>query len=85
MNLNSDLVTSRRLEETKPFRTFHGLALDFVVTEHQNFPFEVQHWPLLTPFEQYQVLGPIVKHSPRRVKYKDVLFAISQLSARDCS
>lgn len=66
----------------KPFRTFHGLALDFVVTEHQNFPFEVQRWPLLTPFEQYQVLGPIVKHAPRRVKYKDVLFAISQFKRK---
>ncbi len=66
----------------KPFRTLHGWALDFVVAEHQNFPFEVQRWPLLASFEQYQVLGPIIKHSPRRVKYKDVLFAISQFKRK---
>lgn len=67
------------------FRTFHGWALDFAKQEFQNFPFQLQRFPLLTPHEKYKILVPVIKAMDKRPKYKDLQEYISQMKRKDVS
>lgn len=67
----------------KIFRTFHGWALNFCTQNYDKFSFSLHRHPLILPHEQWKVMGPILKSSQRRVKYKEVMYYISAQKRHD--
>lgn len=73
----------RQPGDPRIFRTFHGWCLDFVTANTKEFPFELQHFPLLTSFEQFKVMGGVMRSLPRpssgkKLLYRDVMEYISR-------